>query len=107
MIKVSVLYPSGPDTHFNLAYYLEHHIPLANQLLGAHPGYRGVTVERGIAGGVPGADAPFAALCHFSFDSLGDFMAAFVPHRGELQSDVPNYTNIAPTIQISEVVMPS
>jgi len=107
LIKVSVLYPNGPDTHFNMAYYLEHHIPLANQLFGAHPGYRGVTVERGIAGGVPGADAPFVALCHFSFDSLGDFKAAFEPHRAELQGDVPNYTNIAPTVQISEVVMPS
>jgi uncharacterized protein (TIGR02118 family) len=46
------------------------------------------------------------ALCHFSFDSLGDFKAAFEPHRAELQGDVPNYTNIAPTVQISEVVMP-
>jgi uncharacterized protein (TIGR02118 family) len=107
VIKISILYPNGPDTHFDMAYYLEHHMPLAIQLLGAHPGYRGVTVERGLAGAVPGADAPFAALCHFSFDSLGEFMAAFTPHTAELQGDIPNYTNIAPTIQISEVVIPS
>ena len=107
MIKVSILYPNGPNTHFDMTYYLEHHIPLAHQLFSTHPGYRGVTVERGLAGAVPGADAPFGALCHFSFDSLGEFMAAFEPHRAELQSDVPSYTNIAPTIQISEVVMPS
>ena len=107
MIKVSVLYPNGPDTHFDIAYYLDHHIPLANQLFGTHPGYRGVTVECGLAGAVPGANAPFVALCHFSFDSLGEFMAAFEPHTAELQGDIPNYTNIAPAIQISEVVMPS
>jgi uncharacterized protein (TIGR02118 family) len=107
LIKVSVLYPNGPETHFNMAYYLEHHIPLANQLFGAHPGYRGVTVERGLAGAAPGSDAPFVALCHFSFDSLGEFMAAFEPHAAELQGDIPNYTNIAPTIQISEVLIPS
>jgi uncharacterized protein (TIGR02118 family) len=107
VIKINILYPNGPDTHFDMAYYLEHHMPLAIQLLGAHPGYRGVTVERGLAGAVPGADAPFAALCHFSFDSLGEFMAAFTPHTAELQGDIPNYTNIAPTIQISEVVIPS
>jgi uncharacterized protein (TIGR02118 family) len=103
LIKVSVLYPNSPDTHFDMAYYLEHHIPLAHRLFGTHPGYRGVTVERGLAG----ADAPFVALCHFSFDSLGEFMAAFEPHTAELQGDIPNYTNVAPTIQISEVLMPS
>jgi uncharacterized protein (TIGR02118 family) len=106
LIKVSVLYPNGPDTHFDIAYYVEHHIPLANQLFSTHPGYRGVTVERGIAGAVPGADAPFVALCHFSFDLLSDFMAVFTPHAAELQGDIPNYTNIAPTIQISEVLIP-
>ena len=103
MIKVSILYPNGPDIRFDMAYYLEHHIPLADQLFGAHPGYRGVTVERGLAGAVPGADAPFVALCHFSFDSLREFMAAFTPHAAELQGDIPNYTNIAPIIQISDV----
>ena len=107
MIKVSVLYPNSPDTHFDMAYYLEHHMPLAIQLLGAHPGYRGVTVERGLAGAVAGADAPFAALCHFSFDSLGEFMAAFTQHAAELQGDIPHYTNIAPIIQISEVLIPN
>jgi uncharacterized protein (TIGR02118 family) len=107
VIKVSVLYPNGPDTRFDMAYYLEHHIPLADRLFGAHPGYRGVVVERGLAGAIPGADAPFVALCHFSFDSLGEFMAAFEPHTAELQGDIPNYSNIAPIIQISEVVMPS
>jgi uncharacterized protein (TIGR02118 family) len=107
LIKVSVLYPNGPDTRFDMAYYLEHHIRLANQLFSAHPGYGGVSVERGLAGAIPGAEAPFAALCHFSFDSLGEFMAAFTPHTVELQGDIPNYTNIAPVIQISEVLIPN
>jgi uncharacterized protein (TIGR02118 family) len=107
LTKVSILYPKGPDAHFDMAYYLEHHMPLAIQLLGTHPGYRGVSVERGLAGAVPGADAPFVALCHFSFDSLGEFMAAFGAHTAELQGDIPNYTNIAPIIQISEVLISS
>ena len=107
MIKVTILYPNGPNTHFDIAYYLDHHMPLAMQLLGSHPGYRGTAVERGLAGALPGEEAPFAALCHFSFDSLGEFMAAFTPHAPELQGDIPNYTNIAPVIQISEVLIPS
>ncbi len=106
MVKVSVLYPNCPATSFNLAYCLEHHIPLANQFFGTHPGYRGIAVEPWFADAAPGAEAPFAALCYFSFDSLEEYMAAFAGHTAELQGDIPKYTNIAPTIQISEVILP-
>ena len=36
---------------------------------------------------------------------LAAFEAAFLPHAQELLADVPNYTNIQPVIQISEVKM--
>jgi len=42
-------------------------------------------------------------MCHYYFDSLENFMAAFMPHAKELQGDIVNYTNIEPTIQINEV----
>jgi hypothetical protein len=29
MMKVSVLYPNTPGTHFDMNYYLAHHMPLA------------------------------------------------------------------------------
>ena len=31
------------------------------------------------------------------------FQTAFGPHAGALMEDIPNYTDIQPTIQISEV----
>ena len=52
---------------------------------------------------VPGEPAPFAAICGFTCETVEDFMGAFTPVADQLQGDIPNYTNIAPVIQISEL----
>jgi len=70
-----------------------------------HPGFKGVSAERGRGGAEPGTDAPYVAMCHFPFDSVEDFMAAFAPHAATLQGDMPNYTDIKPVIQFSEVLL--
>ena len=42
---------------------------------------------------------------HFYFDSMEAFQAAVgSPKMGDLMADVANYTNIAPVMQVSEVV---
>lgn len=105
MIKISILYPNTPGSRFDLRYYVEVHMPRSIELLGAHPGFRGVSVERGVGGGQPGTDAAYVAMCHFLFDSADEFMEAFAPHAAELQGDMPNYTDIAPTIQVNEVLI--
>jgi uncharacterized protein (TIGR02118 family) len=78
--KISILYPNAKGTRFDFAYYLEKHMPLAIRLMGEAPGYQGVSVERGVAGGAPGSDPEYAAMCHFLFDSAQDFAAAFAVH---------------------------
>ena len=40
---------------------------------------------------------------HVDFDSVEAFQAAYGPHAEALMGDIPNYTDIQPTIQISEV----
>jgi uncharacterized protein (TIGR02118 family) len=40
---------------------------------------------------------------HLYFDSVEAFQAAFSPHAGAIMGDIPNYTNVQPTIQVSEV----
>jgi|GEM_PF-706886 len=62
-------------------------------------------VERGLGGAIQGTDATYIARCHFLFDSTEDFMAAFMPHAEALQDDIPNYTDIGPTIQLSEALI--
>jgi uncharacterized protein (TIGR02118 family) len=40
---------------------------------------------------------------HIYFDSVEAFQTAFGPHAETIMADIPNYTDIEPTLQISEV----
>lgn len=105
MIKISILYPNSKGARFDFRYYTEIHMPMSIERLGAHPGFKGVSVERGMAGAVAGSEPAYLAMCHFLFESVEDFLAAFMPHAGLLQGDMPNYTDIEPVIQFNEVVI--
>src|ERR1017187_9389466 len=105
MIKISILYPNNKGSRFDLGYYIKTHMPMSIKLLSAHEGFKGVSVEHGLGGGVPGTDAAYVAMCHFLFDSVESFMAAFTPHAPLLQGDMPNYTDIEPVIQVNEVLI--
>ena len=103
MIKVSVLYPNTTGCKFDMNYYLGQHMPMVQQKLG--PACKHMAVEEGIAGGAPGAPATYVAMGHLYFESTDAFQTAFGPHAQAIMADIPNYTNIEPTIQISEVKM--
>src|SRR5579859_3798795 len=101
MIKVTILYPNRPGSRFDADYFINVHMPMAIELLGA--AVKGVSAEIGIAGATPNEPPPYAALCAFTCESTSAFTAAFLPHASTLQGDIPNYTDIAPVIQISEL----
>jgi uncharacterized protein (TIGR02118 family) len=101
MIKVSVLYPSGPEVRFDIDYYCNRHMPTVKARLG--DALKQMAVDHGIAGGAPGSAPPYAAIGHLYFDSVEAFQAAFKPHAKEIFGDIPNYTNAKPDTQISEV----
>jgi uncharacterized protein (TIGR02118 family) len=103
MIKVSVMYPNKQGARFDHAYYRDKHMPFVGQLLGSACLF--YTVDKGLAGGVPGEHAPFVAMCHLHFESVESFQAAFGPHAKDIMADVPNYTDLPPVTQISEVVV--
>lgn len=105
MIRVSVPYSAGEGKKLDHDYYLTKHTVLVQQRLGGLGVLRRV-VDKGLAGGVPGASAPFACVGHlyFNFNSLVDFQAAMKPHGKELFADVPNFTNNTPQVQVSEIV---
>lgn len=105
MIRISILYPSADGARFDFPYFVEHHIPLSIEALGAHPGFRGVSVERVLGTAVPGTKAPYIAICHYLFTSTEDFLAAYLPHSTTLQRDMPNYTDIGPIILVNEVLV--
>ena len=101
MIKVSVLYPNTSGVRFDMAYYLEHHMPMVRDLMGGV--LKGMNVEQGLAGGQPGVPAPYIAMGHLLFDSVEAFQTAFAQHGAPILADIPNYTNTQPTLQVSQV----
>lgn len=103
MIKVSVFYANRRDAKFDIAYYCDKHIPLVRRLLGAT--VKGAAVDHGIAGMGPGSAAPYIAIGHLLFESSEAFQKAFEPHAAAIMGDIPNYTNIEPVIQVSEIRM--
>jgi uncharacterized protein (TIGR02118 family) len=103
MIRVSVLYPNTEGKKFDMAYYCNKHIPMVKQKLGA--ACKRIDVDQGLAGAQPGSRPGFAAMCYLSFDSVDAFQSAFGPNAEAIMGDIPNYTDIEPSIQINEVKM--
>jgi uncharacterized protein (TIGR02118 family) len=94
MIKVIVTYPSSDTSTFDHDYYSATHIPLC--VATWNP--MATEVHKGVNG-------PSVAAVEFSFESMDAFQAAM--GRAEtagVMADVPNYTNITPVMQISEVL---
>jgi uncharacterized protein (TIGR02118 family) len=102
MIRVSVIYPNEPGKRFDWAYYLDKHQPSVGQRL--FPlGLQRKEVDRGIGTAQPGAPPPFLVMSHMYFATSED-MQKCLACAGELMSDIPNFTDIKPQIQISEVL---
>jgi len=103
VIKVGVFYPNSEGATFDMNYYCEKHVPMLKQLLSE--ACKGVEVEEGLGGAMPGQPAVYRAMGHLYFESLASFQAAFGPHAGTILADTPNYTNVAPVVQVSVVKM--
>jgi uncharacterized protein (TIGR02118 family) len=94
MFRVSVLYPKGEGSTFDMEYYRDKHVPLVNRVIGPER----FEVDSGV-------DGPFMAVGHLYFPSQEALQAGMGgPDAGEALADVPNYTNVQPQIQISEIV---
>lgn len=103
MIKVSVIYPNSEGKSFNMAYYTEKHLPFVAGLLGK--ALQAATAEKGLGGAEPGSKAPYIAMGNMYFNSLEDFQNAFGPNAEKIMADLPNFTDIKPVIQISQVML--
>jgi uncharacterized protein (TIGR02118 family) len=103
MIRMSILYPAGEGKKFDLDYYAKKHMPLVKTRFDGM-GFVRYEVDKGLAGGAPGAPAPFVCVGHVYFNSTDELGKAVAAHGKELFADVPNFTNIAPQVQISEIV---
>lgn len=103
MIKLSVMYANEEGKKFDMSYYLNNHIPLVAKLLG--DAVKGATVEEGIGGAAPNSAASFISMGNMYFDTLESFQNSFGANASEILADLPNFTNIEPTVQVSKVMM--
>jgi uncharacterized protein (TIGR02118 family) len=101
MVKVTIFYPNEEGKKFDMNYYLASHIPLVQKLLGA--ACTNVAVDQGIAGGTPGSKAPYVAIGHLFFNTVEDFISSFTPNANAIMSDIPNYTDVNPIVQVNEI----
>jgi uncharacterized protein (TIGR02118 family) len=94
MFKVTVLYPSSEGSTFDMDYYREKHMAIVNRVMKPER----VEIDRAV-------DGPFMAIGHFYFPSQEAMQAGMGgPDIGDAMADVPNYTNVQPQIQISEIL---
>lgn len=103
MIRVSALYPNQLGKRFDHKYYMEKHMPMVGRQLRPQ-GLVRVEIDRGISAADPKAPAPFLVVAHFYFNSVDDVHNAFRAVGREVMGDIPNYTDIQPQFQISEIV---
>jgi uncharacterized protein (TIGR02118 family) len=102
MISLTVLYPKTADSHFDLEYYLNTHTPLVKERL-TPVGLTGVDLRVGMAGTAPDSPPTYAMICNLNFSSVEEIQNAFVTGGAEIMGDIPNFTNVQPLMQISQL----
>ncbi len=101
MVKVTIMYPNSEGKTFDMDYYATKHMPMVAELLGES--LKSLSIDKGISGRTPDDDIPYVAIGYLYFNKLSDYQESFGPNAKKIVSDIPNYTNIQPIIQISEV----
>lgn len=101
MYCVTVLYPQQPDGHFDFTYYRDHHLPMMLELLGDN--VLGMELRRGVQA-VDGSPAPYLCLLNTHIRSPEKFASVMAQNTERVLGDIPNYTNLQPTIQIDEIL---
>lgn len=102
MIKLTVMYPNSADLKFDKEYYVNEHSQLLKQILGNS--IVSSDVNFGIAGGSPEEEAPYVVIANLVFESIESFQESFGANAEKILVDIPNFSNIKPEVQISEVL---
>ena len=101
-IKISIMYPNELGKSFDMDYYAQNHMPMVSELFGE--ALLDYGIEKGISGRTPEEPMSYVAIGYFYFNSIEEYGKAFGANAEKILGDIPNYTNIEPTVQISEVV---
>ena len=102
MYLVSIMYPHQDGARFDLDYYLKTHMKLVEKAMKPF-GLKKWAVEKGLPA-ANGKPSPYVCIGQLFFDSADGYDRAIAAKGTELRGDLPNYTDIAPVRQVSELV---
>jgi uncharacterized protein (TIGR02118 family) len=95
MFKLTVLYPKSDGSTFDMEYYRTKHAAIVMRTLKPSR----FEIDEGLPG------QPYLAMGHLFFDDAAAMQAGLGgPDAGEAMTDVPNFTNTTPSMQISQTV---
>ena len=101
MFKVAILYPNGEGKTFDMDYYEKTHMPMMAGLLGKNLKF--YEIDKGIAGRTPTDNVPFVAVGYFYCYDVAEYNKVIGQNIDAIINDIKKYTNIQPTVQISEI----
>ena len=102
MFKYSVMYPNEKGAKFDFDYYKTTHMDLVQKHLKSF-GLAKTGVDKGISGGGD-QPAPYVCIGHLYFESRDGYEKGLAEAGPVLRGDVPNFTNVTPIRQISEIL---
>jgi uncharacterized protein (TIGR02118 family) len=102
MFRTSVMYPNHGEARFDIDYYRKNHFELVRKLLTPF-GLVKMEVDRGISGGA-GQAPPYICVGQLYFDSRDGYDRGVAEVGLTLKGDIPNFTNVTPIRQISEIL---
>jgi len=102
MVIVSVMYPKTRESHFDLDYYLQKHIPFVKENLEAM-GLEDIRLMRGSAA-LDGTTPLFELIGELVFTSVKQLQEALGKHGEKIVADIANFTNVQRVIQINETL---
>ncbi|MEM8922259.1 MAG: EthD family reductase [Actinomycetota bacterium] len=94
MLSVQILYPKSDDTTFDMDYYCKSHMPMLAKALGDACVHWGAATPAG---------KDWAGIGWAMVTSKEAFDAAMAEHGAAIMGDIPNYTNSAPQMIVSEI----
>ena len=100
MYCLFVAYPNNEGGTFDFDYYLKTHIPMVSEMLGTT--WSGSKCARLASG--DGSAAPFLCLANIWIKSIDSLQATLRKNGQAINEDIPRYTNIAPLLQVDEVL---
>jgi len=101
MLCITAIYPNDPGSRFDADYYRTSHATTARALLAPH-GLMAIRTTIGTAA-LDGSPPPYWAVSEMHFASRAAFDAGIAAEGAALFADIPNYTNVTPILQVSEL----